>query len=156
MNYMPYAERCMGYLRRAPIQLLSVYFLNIRVSQLTKRIQDLQKDGGNRWRLQSKETVHCAVHLPINIRGPYFLFELSVMVLSKSSVELGTTPQLIHGMDLESFQFTLELYTSSASEIGLENETVGCISGGKLVFIPCHNTSSGKQIVVHMGIGGTN
>src|SRR6218665_1530859 len=27
------------------IQLLSVYFLNIRVSQLTKRIQDLQKDG---------------------------------------------------------------------------------------------------------------
>jgi len=27
------------------IQLLSVYFLNIRVSQLTKRIQDLQRDG---------------------------------------------------------------------------------------------------------------
>jgi len=27
------------------IQLLSVCFLNTRVSQLTKRIQDLQKDG---------------------------------------------------------------------------------------------------------------
>ena len=30
---------------KAVIQLLSVYFLNIRVSQLTKRIQDLQRDG---------------------------------------------------------------------------------------------------------------
>src|SRR6218665_1554024 len=31
------------------IQSLSVYFLNIRVSQLTKRIQDLQKDGDITW-----------------------------------------------------------------------------------------------------------
>ena len=30
---------------KASVQSLYVYFLNIRVSQMTKRIQDLQKDG---------------------------------------------------------------------------------------------------------------
>jgi len=74
----------------------------------------------------------------------------AVLLLYNSSSNLTTRMQPVIGLSTLAFSFVFELYVQSHDHI-----TTSCSSGAQLTLVLCDNMTSRQEVVLHLGINGT-